>query len=226
MRRVLTDLETELEVVTGAAQATAALARKKYDAVLVDCDDVDGAPGVLANVRQAASNRTAIVFAIVNGVTTAPAAFEMGANFVLDKPLGMERVARSLKAAHGLIERERRRYFRHPADLPVDLISAAGEHRSGKIANVSEGGMAIALTSAAPSVGNVRVKFQLPGSDNAIETKAEIAWTEGEGRRVGVRFLGISAQAGREITRWLAAHAERRKAAPLFVDATRGTVKA
>jgi DNA-binding NtrC family response regulator len=101
MRRVLDEYGIEVEVCADAAIANQTLAQRKFDAVFVDCDDVEGAHQVLTDVRKGASNKRSVVLAIVNGVTTMRAAFEMGANFVLDKPLTVDRMGKSVRVARG-----------------------------------------------------------------------------------------------------------------------------
>ena len=102
IRRVLDAANIELDLSQNADQARMALSRRKYDALLVDCDDVQSGPAVLHELRQGKSNRSCIAFAVVNGKTSIQQAFEMGANFVLDKPISLERATRSIRAAQGL----------------------------------------------------------------------------------------------------------------------------
>src|SRR5438270_3439261 len=143
LRRVLGDNGIAIEACTGSEQFTEIVAARKFDAVFVDCDDVAGAGETLRQMRAVPSNRKTIGFAIVNGVTTLQQAFEMGANFVLDKPLGAERLLRSLKAAQGLMAHERRRYYRHPVATTVHIKLAAEEYENlGTTVNLSEGGFA------------------------------------------------------------------------------------
>ena len=108
--RVLDDANIDVQVCSSSEDALQILTRHKYDTFVVDCDDVPAAPLVLQQLRKGKSNKSCIAFALVNGRTSVRQAFEMGANFVLDKPVSMERAMRSVKAAQGLIMRERRRY--------------------------------------------------------------------------------------------------------------------
>ncbi len=222
MRRVLSESKIQVETMEDAGEAMESLARRKHDAVVLDCDHVHGAIEVLKSLRKAPSNRSAIAFAITNRKTSQTEAFAMGANFVLEKPLSMDRVARSIKAAHGLILRERRRYERRRIDVGVSLIVPGSEQISAAVANLSEGGMAVKLIRPAPVTGTVRVRFQLPDSSNTIEAKSEIAWCDPEGKRIGVRFLEMSPQAHREMDRWLEKEADVTEHAQLFLEAARG----
>src|SRR5512138_507806 len=98
LRRIVPDLGIDLAPVSTINDAADLLWRRKYDAFIVDCDDLAGAPQLLEWLRQGASNRSTVVFALVKH-STVRRAFELGANFVIDKPLSVERVQRSLRAA-------------------------------------------------------------------------------------------------------------------------------
>src|SRR5215469_16922619 len=87
MHRVLNEANIDVQVCSSAEDAMQILNRHKYDTFVVDCDDVPAAPMVLQQLRKGKSNKSCIAFALVNGRTTVRQAFEMGANFVLDKPI-------------------------------------------------------------------------------------------------------------------------------------------
>jgi CheY-like chemotaxis protein len=108
LRGVLEAVTAELETATCTSQGRQTIAQHKFDAILVDVDDVQDGCCVVRELREGRSNRKAIVFAITNHITSAKDAFEIGANFVLEKPISPERAMRSLRAAHGLISRDRR----------------------------------------------------------------------------------------------------------------------
>jgi DNA-binding response OmpR family regulator len=193
LRRVLNDLEIEVEVCTLPDKAAEELARRKWDAIIIDCDDCHGALDVLRSVRQMASNKTSTAFAIINGVTSVRLAFEMGANLALEKPITADRALHSFRAVHGMMLAERRRYYRHQVDMAVTLRfeDKDKQHQQEVLAtaiNLSEGGMAVKLNSAAPDTKAVAtVHFLLPGTTNWIETSGTIAWMDGEGH-AGIRF--------------------------------------
>jgi DNA-binding response OmpR family regulator len=193
IRRVLDTANIDLDLSNNADQARHILLRRKYDALLVDCDDMPNGPLVLRELRQGKSNKSCIAFALVNGKTSIQQAFEMGANFVLDKPISLERATRSVRAAQGLIMRERRRYHRH-------LIKATGAIL------VDQGGAA-------------RVRLQLPGSKRTLEIKGEIVWSTPEGR-AGIRFQVLSAEARKDLDAWLEKRALPLGSGAMFINAT------
>ncbi len=193
LRRVLSDLEIDLEVCEASDTAGEQLARRKWDAIIIDCDDVHGAVDVLRTVRRSSSNKTSTTFAIINGITSVRNAFELGANLALEKPLTPDRAMHSFRAVHGMMLAERRRYYRHPLDMPItmkfeDKESGRTHELLADAVNISEGGMAVKLKSEPPQTKAVAtLHFMLPGTKNWIETPGTIAWASGEGL-AGIRF--------------------------------------
>ena len=88
LRPTLEKFSIEVEICQEAKKASEILISDKFDAVIVDCDDLPGGVEVLEGLRGTPSNKNSVTFAIVNGKkTTTQEAFGMGVNFVLHKPL-------------------------------------------------------------------------------------------------------------------------------------------
>jgi CheY-like chemotaxis protein len=201
LRPTLEKLSVELEVCRGARSGGEILSSEKFDAVIVDCDDLQGGLDVLAGLRKGASNRNSVAFAILNGTTT-QRAFELGANFVLQKPVSALNAMRCFTAALGFMERERRRYFRHPIEIPATLVFGQGHELKATTTNISEGGMAIRFRGKLPRGGISRVVFTLPGTQFSMEPKACMAWADGAGR-AGLRFLELPLRSRQQLEDWL-----------------------
>ncbi|HEY6307215.1 MAG TPA: PilZ domain-containing protein [Candidatus Angelobacter sp.] len=202
IRRVLDTANIDLEVCNNADQARMALVRRKYDALLVDCDDADKGPQILKELRQGKSNKSCIAFALVHGKTTVQQAFEMGANFVLDKPISVERATRSVRAAQGLIMRERRRYHRHLLRASGAILVDSGAELPVSITNISEGGISIECARQLDEGGAARLKFILPGAKRTLEIKGEVMWSTPEGQ-AGIRFQVLPVDSKKELDSWL-----------------------
>jgi CheY-like chemotaxis protein len=197
LRPTLEKLAIDVEVCRGARSGSEILNSEKFDAVIVDCDDLQGGSEVLRALRQGTSNKNSVAFAILNGATTTSQAFEMGANFVLQKPISPLNASRCFGAALDFMERERRRYFRHPVEIPVTISCSSGQEIKGTTSNISEGGMAVRVKSPLPKGGISKLTFTLPGTSTPMEPKAELAWADGAGR-AGLRFLEVP-KSGRDI---------------------------
>jgi hypothetical protein len=196
-----------------------ALGKRKFDAIVVDCDHGSG-KDVLKQVRETPAHKRAITFAIIGNGTSVQDAFAMGANFVLDKPMSAERATRTVRAAQGLMIRERRRYFRHRVKVAVSLFLASGQEIKAMLANLSETGIAVDSPHLFEANTPIRVRFTLPSSHSLIEAKGEIAWQKA--KQAGIRFMQIDKSYQRELEQWLAKRFESTRAAPLFINATAG----
>ena len=201
VRTALEKLAVEVEVCRGARSGCEILSSEKFDAVIVDCDDLQGGLDVLENLRHGESNKNSVTFAILNGKTTTHEAFELGAKFVLQKPISPPSAARCFSAALGFMEREQRRYFRHPVEMEASVISNLGQELKATATNLSEGGMAITFLGKWLKGVVSKVTFTLPG-EAAMETKAELAWVDGSGH-AGIRFSELSQSSRQKLERWL-----------------------
>jgi CheY-like chemotaxis protein len=187
LRPTLEKLAIQVEVCRGARSGNEILLSEKFDAVIVDCDDLQDGLQVLENLRRGTSNRNSVAFAIVNGNTNTQSAFQLGAKFVLQKPVSALNAMRCFGAALSFMTRERRRYFRHPVEMPVTVIFDEGRELKCTATNISDGGMAILFQGKIPKGGVSRAAFKLPGTATPIEPKAQLAWADGAGR-AGLRF--------------------------------------
>lgn len=207
LQTTLEKLSIGVEVSAAARTGGEVLTASKFDAIIIDCDDLQGGTDVLRNLRKTPSNKSSVSFAILNGKTTTQQAFEMGANFVLQKPLTTSTTLRCFNAALGFMERERRRYFRCPVEIPVLLHLGQAGPLKAKSTNLSEGGMAIHVDGAIPKQPIAKIHFALPGSKVSIEAKGEIAWADGKGR-AGIRFAEIPDNSRQQLEGWILHHIE------------------
>lgn len=203
LRRVLGDLEISVEYCADTDSALNKLTRDRFEAVIVDCDDDETAARVLKSVRATVRNKRAVAVAIIDSQKRVRGAFELGAHFVLYKPISAERTKASFRAARALMKRERRRNTRIPIEIPVQLTFAGGAGGvKAKTSDLGEGGIAISVSQRLENLAAIGIQFILPGSEYRIESRGEIAWVNA-GRSAGLRFTEISPQAQDKIKRWL-----------------------
>jgi hypothetical protein len=188
------------------------ITKNKFDAVVLDCDDIAMADEVLCSLQTESSNRRAIAIALVNGITSMREAFAMGAHFVLEKPMTFERANRATRAAVGMMLAEQRRYFRCPLQIKVMVTRGGLPSLAATSTNLSEGGMALTLAEDLPTTDPVDIRFTLPDMSEAITAKAEIAWSDKQGN-LGLRFIHVSQEGKRMLSKWLAARTAEIEAA-------------
>src|SRR5580698_4247061 len=202
LRPVLEKISIDLQVCAGGPPGNDLLAKRKFDAVIIDCDDVQNGFDLLRTLRQTESNAKTVSFAVVNGKTTTQDAFSSGANFVLQKPLTPLHAARCFNAALNFMVRERRRYFRHPVDMPLRISLPRNQEMTAAATNLSEGGMAIRVLGKLPQNAQAKFRFTLPGINTSLELKGEVAWADGTGH-AGIRFLEVPQSSQYQLEKWL-----------------------
>ena len=90
----------------------------------------DGAVLVMEQLRFSRANRTAVTFAIATGDKAQTAGVGLDSTFVLPRPLSADSISQILRAAYGLVVRERRRYFRCPIAVPAFVRARQPEKSS------------------------------------------------------------------------------------------------
>jgi DNA-binding response OmpR family regulator len=201
LRRVLSELEIGVEHCSDVDSAVQKLTRQRFEAVIIDCTSRELASKILKGTHSSPVNKRAIAVAIIDGQSALKGAFELGAHFVLYKPVSVERTKSSFRSVRALMKRERRRHARIPVELPVELHFENGSGNSTTMtADVGESGIAIKATR--PKLPSAfRVKFALPGAAAQIDCRGEVAW---EGNQLqGIRFCDASPQTTELLKSWV-----------------------
>src|SRR5712691_1877750 len=202
IRPTLEKLSIDVEICHDARSASDILITDKFDAVIVDCDDLSGGLALLQGIRNTPSNKNSVAFAILNGKrTTTQEAFGMGANFVLQKPISGLNASRCFHAALNFMIKERRRYFRQPVKMQVKVVYE-GKTLTATSTNISEGGIALMLREAPPKGAAPHLKFSLPNTNIHMEVEAEVAWVDVKGL-AGFRFHNVPESSQAELEQWL-----------------------
>jgi c-di-GMP-binding flagellar brake protein YcgR len=202
LRRVLGDLEIAVELCHNSDAALRKLSRQRFEAIIADCAE-EGSPDVLRGARSAPCNKQAVAVAIVEPLIGLKAVFDLGAHFVLYKPVSIERAKSSFRAARALMKSERRRNVRVAVEIPVVLRNLDGTgNMKVTTTDLSEGGMAISFSGRRRPSGRWQAVFTLPGAKAALELPAEFAW-EGTDTQAGLRFLQVLPEAARQLREWL-----------------------
>src|SRR5579863_500669 len=176
LRRVMGDLDIEVDLCATSELALRKLTRQRFEAIIADCSD-DGAFEVLRSSRNAPCNKQAVAVAIVEPIIGLKAVFGIGAHFVLYKPVSIERAKSSFRAARALMKSERRRNARVAVQIPVVLRNTGvGNNMRVTTIDLSEGGMAVSVPRGRRPNGKWQIVFTLPGTETALELPAEFAW--------------------------------------------------
>src|SRR5262249_29196071 len=132
--------------------------------------------------------------------------FGAGANFVLYKPISSEQAEASLRAATALIKRERRRSFRVPVQVPIQVQVDNGPQLEGILLDLSEDGMDVLAAQPLCPGATIGARFLLPDSNNEIPVCGQVAWASPNGQ-AGVRFIDLPENLRAMLKTWVAANA-------------------
>jgi hypothetical protein len=102
---------------------------------------------------------------------------------------------------------ERRRHKRILVS-PQTFIKL-GEHSAGIILNISEGGLALTSAEILTTDHLAPMRFQLPGSQERIETNGEIAWITRSKTEAGIRFANLQKDSRKKIRKWISQESSR-----------------
>ncbi len=200
LRRVLSDLEIDVEHCSATDDAIRRITRQRFEAIIVDGANAEEAGSVLRGAKAAPVNRRALGIVLVEAPVGLKGGFEMGAHFVLHKPLAVERAKASFRAVRALMKRERRLQLRVAVQIPVECFGS-GRYTANTI-DLCEGGMAIQFSGRVAKESPLRFSLDLPGMDGKLELHGDLAW-EGDGDKAGVRFKDATDEDRSILRQWL-----------------------
>ena len=200
LRRVLSDLEIDVEHCSATDDAIRRITRQRFEAIIVDGANAEEAGNVLRGAKAAPVNKRALGIVLVEAPIGLKGGFEMGAHFVLHKPLAVERAKASFRAVRALMKRERRLQLRVAVEIPVECFGSA--RYKAKTLDLCEGGMAIQFSGRVAKESPLRFSLELPGASEVLEIYGELAW-EGNGDQAGVRFKDATDEQSKILRQWL-----------------------
>jgi CheY-like chemotaxis protein len=205
LSRILQDLGIAVESCGDFRMARARIQDRHFDALLVDCQDEAAAVELIAQARKNPSNQNTVAIAIVSGRNEVRGIFAKGASFMLYKPISPERAAHSMRAACGLMQRERRTRPRIPLQDQTSIAYAGKEDVPAALVDLSEDGIALRSDSKLPPYCKVYFQFALPGNTSLVRLSGEVMWQDSSGR-VGIRFAQVPQGSRRVLNGWLQAN--------------------
>jgi|SRR5271165_1020747 len=203
IRESLQPLAIRPEMCGEASTVAGVLDKQKFEAVIVDLLLGEQARLIMGQIRLSRANRTAVTFAITTGDKKRTSDERMDAMFVLQRPLSVASVTQTLRAAYGLIVRERRRYFRCPIAVQAFVRAGQQDELLYKTVNISEGGIALSGTAKLDPSLPAAVRFSLPEHTNQLFAETRVRWRNESGL-VGLEFTSIALPHKSELQEWLA----------------------
>jgi CheY-like chemotaxis protein len=191
----------------GHLEAIRELTDQRFDAVIVDFDDLPGAMALLQNACLTPRRDGTVTVALLRDPRKVRNAFGAGAHFVLYKPVSAEQAQASLRAATVLIKRERRRSLRVPLQVPAQLRVENGPAMEGFLLDLSEDGADVLSSQPLSASASLILQFRLP-EGAPIEVTGEVAWANPNGQS-GVRFVGLLQSRRTALRDWILINARK-----------------
>ena len=199
---ILGGLHIDCDVESQPERAQEKLARRKVDALIVDCD-LRGTDQFLHNLQVNAPFAPNVPLVVMGGPRERKKIDATGALFSFEKPISVEQAVRTLSAARNLILDGRLRYHRQTVETAVDLSWGKQRKAQGALVNLSQGGIGIHLEKELDVRQPLQISFRLPGTRKTVRARGEIAWTDQRGN-AGIRFLEVPEPLQRNLQLWLA----------------------
>jgi DNA-binding response OmpR family regulator len=193
IQEVLDSAEIKAHAISDSKQASILIREEKFDAVFLDVrmPAPDGIE-LARQVRASGLNRTTPIVMITGESDrhVLTRVFEVGANFLLFKPIDRQRLLRLIRVTEGMIQREARQYQRVRVSCKVSLQSGE-EQYSGKTLDLSLNG-AMVQADRLFSVGSiVQVELELTREKPILRAVARIVRVVGN-HCVGLHFEKMS----------------------------------
>jgi FixJ family two-component response regulator len=192
----------------------------KLDALIVDFDDPQQAISIVQTVGKDGSRAASVVVGLLKDKSLVRNILSAGANFVLYKPVSENQAQATLRAAIALMKRERRRCFRVPLQVPVQLQLEHGAEREGIVLDLSEDGIDVLAAEPVSASTNLHARFALPDGSADFELRGEIAWANPNGQ-FGMRFVQLPEGVHTQLRKWVDSHARGFATEDLWVSECR-----
>lgn len=202
LRRLLRDLDIEVEHYTDPHTAIEDLVRVGFDSIIVDTDDAAGAGLVLQTLRSLPSRQARLVIALASVHTAAHLGFGAGAHLAIYKPVSVERLGLTIRAVRNLIARDRRRGSARVAMNVAATLLRDGNSTAVLVVDLSDGGAAIRSNAPVCASGTLTLNCWLPNGEKPFIAPVEIMWQSDSGQ-CGLRFVQLSADSRRQLQQYL-----------------------
>jgi CheY-like chemotaxis protein len=202
LKRVLEELDIQLELCADAVRAAVRLAQEHFDLIILDCETQKDVMSLLHESRSSRLNDQTLAVAVVAGQESIREMFSLGVNFVLYKPVSYDRALSSLRAARTVLHRDKRRKARAVVHTHATIDYAGVEQARATLVDLAEDGMAVNFGKTLPPTCKVYFQFQLPGQTASVRLSGQVVWQDWNGR-AGIQFVDVPQASRRVLQQWL-----------------------
>jgi hypothetical protein len=188
MIRLFSRLFAEKHIHTQACLESGALEQlssDKFEAVVFDCDEFPSCTEILKSLPR--PNKNVLVLALASASEMKQTLSNLGASFVVERPLQESPVRELMRQAYGRMLRDGQSYFRLTVQLPISVRRESGVIVQCTTLNVSQTGMAVNSTSGFIIGEEISIVFAIPNTEISVSGKGRIIWDDKHGK-AGISF--------------------------------------
>ena len=179
----------EVLALTNSREAAAWLAEEKFGIILLDLQmPAPDGTDLARYARRGGLNQMTPIIIVSDDQSPAAVSsgFAAGAHFFVYKPIDKTKLLRLIRAAHGAMQQERRRFRRVPLHTRVRLQTEKTEC-DGETIDVSFNGMLVKTPVALPVASAVRVSLYAPDDNVPIRGSGSVVRAL-SGDRLGIQL--------------------------------------
>jgi DNA-binding response OmpR family regulator len=199
------EVGVETQTCPSESHVLARLISGKFEALVVDCDELGHCPELVKSLRNLRPNQDLPVFAIASEGSAKTTASSFGNALMIERPFVLSEIRSLLRTVYGPMVRSSQAYFRMNAEIPISLARTSGPVLQCSTLNISQNGMAV-ITPVSLDVGEViNLMFAIPHTDVVVSAEGTVIWDDAKGK-AGIRFECSSARAQSHFFEWLHDH--------------------
>jgi len=200
------EFNLEADVCLSAKSGQTLMEQRKFDLLVLDFD----MPGAmeLTDGKDDKRKLASATIALTGEPSLLKHALSKRVHFVVQKPFTSDLMARTLKAAYGLVVREKRAAFRHSVSIRAKAsLDVNGQQRpleGATVQDLSETGLLVKINTFVSKDAIIHVDFELPETTTQVHTTGKVVWSDtGTSGQVGVQFQFVPPQESKSLQQWL-----------------------
>jgi DNA-binding NarL/FixJ family response regulator len=199
--RACRELGVDLQHCSSAKAALEEFSGQRFQGVIVDDQDGQGAATLLKDIQESAGGRKALIIALARTDAALDAVFGAGTHLVIYKPLTQDRVRNGLRAIRTLMGGRRQRVSpRVKVDIAAKLAINEMESIPVQIVDISRGGAALLVQRTLPIIKSLKLSFALPG-EKSTNAAVKLVWKDARGN-LGVEFVNREPEFTLLVSKW------------------------
>ncbi len=207
MVAIFSDLFRDIGIATQAcydpSSAIRQLSSEKFEAIVLDFDQIAECADILK--RMPRPNQRILVFAVATESASKQAATDLGASFVIERPLVPSQMRDLVRRAYGRMLRDGQSYFRLGIELPISIRRVSGTLVRCTTLNLSQTGAAVTTPSSFLVGEHVNLAFAIPNTDIFVSAEGKVIWDDKHGK-AGISFACTSSSIQARFVEWLNDH--------------------